>query len=294
MQKGYLWALSAAMISGFSVFLNKFAVASFPNSDLFTASKNFLIGLFFLFVALSFGRLVVLKNLSSKDWLKLFVFGLLGGTVPFILFFRGLSLTDASSAGLIQKTMFIFVALVGWYFLKEKFSKWQLFALAVLGFGNYLLLGAKNLSFGLGEILILLAVLFWSAEFILIKKLLPNFSVETLLFSRMFLGGVVLLGYNFLTGTLFLLPKVQASGWFWLIITAGLLLAYVSFWYRAMKYLPAGTVAAILTLASPLTTCLNYGFGSAVFRWQTFGAFVLMTFAVVFLLKKEEKINVEC
>ena len=120
-KKGYFLILLTAIISGFSIFLNKFAVAE-SNPFVFTFLKNAIVAIFLFSAIFLFCEFNAIKSLSKKNWFKLIVLGLIGGSIPFALFFYALQSTSAISAGFLQKTMFIFASLFALVFLKEKIS----------------------------------------------------------------------------------------------------------------------------------------------------------------------------
>jgi len=88
--KGLLLALSTALISGFAVFMNKFAVGFWESSSLFASAKIIVVSILFTCTIILLHKLPELKALGKKDWLKLTAIGLIGGSIPFLLFFKGL------------------------------------------------------------------------------------------------------------------------------------------------------------------------------------------------------------
>src|SRR3989338_4101548 len=109
--------LATAFISGFSIFINKFGVAGI-NSSIFTFGKNTAVAIFLLSIILMTGNFRKFADLKRKQWLDLAAVGLIGGSIPFLLFFRGLQLTSAAAGSFIQKMMFIFVAVTAVFFLR--------------------------------------------------------------------------------------------------------------------------------------------------------------------------------
>jgi uncharacterized membrane protein len=121
--KGLLLVLGTAVISGFSIFINKFGITGF-DPYLYTFLKNIVVALFLLGFIIAIKEFENLRKLKMKDWLVLTIIGLVGGSVPFLLFFKGLSLTTAANGAFIHKTMFVYVAiLAGLFFWELVFSK---------------------------------------------------------------------------------------------------------------------------------------------------------------------------
>src|SRR3989344_9666693 len=117
-KRGLIFALFTALVSGFSMFINKFGIKE-TDPYVFTGVKNIIVALFLLSALFLLKDYKELASLSKKQWLKLCAIGLIGGSVPFLFFFKGLSMTSAAMGSLIQKMMFIFVAFLAIAFLKE-------------------------------------------------------------------------------------------------------------------------------------------------------------------------------
>ena len=64
-----------------------------------------------------------------------------GGSVPFILFFEGLARVTSADAAFIQKSLVIWVALLAVPLLRERISPWHLAAIAALIWGQAILGG---------------------------------------------------------------------------------------------------------------------------------------------------------
>ena len=114
---GIILAVGTALISGLSIFVNAFAVKQLPDAAVYTTLKNgvaalLLFGIMAISVRPSTVRAVAPRSLG---WLA--VIGLIGGSLPFLLFFAGLSQASAPSAAFIHKTLFIWVALLAVPFL---------------------------------------------------------------------------------------------------------------------------------------------------------------------------------
>jgi len=290
LNKGLYLVLGTALISGVSVFLNKFAVMAISNSDVFTTIKNLVLGLILTGIVLTPFLLDKLKKVAKADWLKLGIIGVIGGSVPFLLFFKGLSLTTATSAAFIHKTLFIWVSLLAIYFLREKIGRLQYLALGLLFLGNFILLGFKFMNFGYGEFLVLIATLMWAIEFVIAKKVLKNVDSEIVAWARMFFGAIILLGYLAATSQINNLITLNLNQMYWVIISSVLLLGYVLTWYKALKYLSAVTVTSILVLASPITTCLEI-ITSQKFNIYQIGGSLAITLACGFIIYSVRQIK---
>jgi len=252
-----------AIISGFSIFINKFGVG-FGNSNIFAFLKNLAVALIFIGIIIFLKKLPSIKALKIKEWGKLVLIGLVGGSIPFLLFFKGLSLTSSAQGSLIHKTMFVFVAVLAFYFLKEKISKGFIIGAVFLLIGNALILRNFNFDFSQGDLLILLATIFWAVENVISKKALKNIDSDIVAWGRMFFGSVFICLYLFFIGQFSLLFETRIEQIGWVAVTATLLFLYVLTWYRGLKETPVHVATAILLIGSPITTILNLIYGAQI------------------------------
>ena len=267
--KGIYLALATALISGISIFVNKFAVDAISPPLVFTAVKNSGVGLIILSFILLTGKWQLVKTLKKRQYIWLITIGIIGGSIPFYLFFTGLSTIPAINAAMIHKSLVLWVAVLASIFLKEKITKLHILAILVLFSSNYLVGGFKGFTFSTGELYILLATLFWSVETIVAKKILSEVDPDILTGFRMGFGSLVLLAAACITTPQSLSGALHLSlsQWMWMSITMFALLAYVSIWYRALQVAPAILVTTILVASTVVTNVL-----SAVFvthAWNT-------------------------
>lgn len=284
-KKGLVFIFLTAVISGFSVFVNKFGVSGI-NPYIFTFLKNFAV-LAFVFGGFVFLKeFSLIKKLTKKQWLNLSLIGLLGGSIPFLLFFKGLSITSAVNAAFMHKTMFIYIALFALIFLKEKISKKWLIGAILLLTGNILLLKLRSFSFNIGDLMILTATLFWAVENTISKHALKELSSRIVIFGRFFFGSLFILIFFGLTGGFKEFAVLNSSSMLWIILTSVFLLLYVLTWYSGLKHVDVSKAACILLLGAPITTVLTYiYFGAAITLSQSIGMLLIVAgimFAVGF------------
>lgn len=263
--KGYLLVLGTAFISGFSIFINKFGVSAI-NSNIFTFLKNSVVAIFLTALIFVLKDFKLLKDLTKKNWGLLLFIGLAGGSIPFLLFFKGLSLTNPAGASFIQKTMFLWVLVLAGIFLKEKISKNYLIAGCLLVAGNLLLLKLSAIEFSQGSLLVLVATLFWAIENVISKYAIKELPPRIVMWGRMFFGSLFILIFLAFSGQAILLTKLNLHQIGWSVFTGVLLIGYVMTWYTGLKYIKVSEAAIILMLGSPITT-----FFTAIFS-QTIGA----------------------
>ena len=257
--KGLYFALVTALISGVSIFVNKYAVQAVGSPLFFTTVKNIGVGLLILGLLLLTKKWKLLKNLKRSEIVYLIFIGIVGGSLPFYLFFTGLSLIPAINAAIIHKTLILWVAILAIPLLKEKLTTTQALAVMVLLASNFVIGGFKGFQFSKGELMALTATVLWAVENVLAKKILPKVDPDIVVGARMILGSLILL-----VATAITVPQAFTKGlylnagqWMWVGLTIILLMGYVMSWYRALKFAPAITVTAVLVSSTIVTNVLS-------------------------------------
>lgn len=263
-RRGVLLALGTAAISGLSVYVNAFGVKLVPDPVVYTTLKNAVAALLLVSFAVAAGGAGELRRLDGRRRSGLVVIAVIGGSIPFILFFSGLAAATAPTAAFIHKTLFVWVALLAVPFLGERLGWLQVAALATLLLGQLLVAPPSGMGWGAGETMIAAATLLWAAEVIIAKRLLPAVSPSLLAASRLGLGLVGLVGFLAATGRLGGLLAVPADAWVWVVATGGLLAGYVGTWYRALRHARATTVTSVLVAAAVVTGVLSALTGGSV------------------------------
>lgn len=268
-KKGLMFVILAATISGFSVFYNKLVLVKGIDSLIFNILKNGGVAILFtLFLLSSTQSRLDLKKTLTKDWFKLLLIGVIGGSIPFFLFFEGLKYTSALNATLIQKSLFVWVALLAIPLLGERLSIWQAAGFGMLIFGNLFIGGFKGFLGNTAELMIITATLFWTVEVILVKKFMSGIAPMILAWGRMFFGTLLLVLFAIFTNKIQLLTKVTGSQLMSIAGSVVFLSLYVGAWYNSLKLAPATVVTSVLVLATPITNIL-----SAVFITHSLIAF---------------------
>jgi len=252
--KGFKLALITAGFSGVAVFLNSLTVKAVGDALVFTTIKN-------LGVALIIGAVLLKQKINwpvvRANWPALLAIGVIGGSLPFYLFFKGLTLTNAATGALIHKTLIFWVALWAIPVLKEKINAKQWLALGLIFGSNFVIGGLPALKWGTGETMILAATLLWAVENIIAKVTLKRVQADAVVGARMILGSLILLLAVVAGGKLELIFKLNSTQWLMTLVSIFLLTGYVMTWYRALKLAPVTLVATVLTLATIITNILS-------------------------------------
>lgn len=255
---GLLLALTTAGISGVAVFLNGYGVRAFGNATAYTTAKNVVAALVLLAVVAAGGRAGarLTRPSSRREWVGLGLVAVIGGSVPFVLFFEGLARASSAQSAMIHKTLLVWVALLAVPLLGERLTAWHGIAFLLLVVAQVGLVGGVPSALASGELMILAATLLWSVEVVLAKRLLAGLSSWTLGVARMAGGSVVLVVWSAVQGHLAGLGAVDAAGWGWVLLTGLILAGYVATWFGALARAQAVDVTAVLVLAAPITAVL--------------------------------------
>jgi drug/metabolite transporter (DMT)-like permease len=267
------------------VYVNSFGVKQVPDPFVFTTAKNLLVGLVLAALVLAPAAWKELRGLSRNQWLSLLVLGLVGGSVPFLLFFYGLSQAMAASAAFIHKTLFIWVAILAVPFLKERLGTLQIGALGILVVGNLVLVG-RPASWVLGpaELFTLLATLLWAVEAVVAKRIMVGVSARVAALGRMGFGALAMLGFLAVSSRGDTLATMNGVQWGWVVLTSVFLLGYVGSYYGALKHAPATLVSSVLVLGSVITSLLYAIFSARTYSVEQVVGFGLIVAAAVLWL----------
>lgn len=190
----------------------------------------------------------------SKELGYFALVGFIGITFHQWLQSNGLITAQASTSAWIVSTSPIFIAVLGWLFLKEKLRWDQIFGIAVAAVGALLVVSKGNWgsllkgSFGTpGDFLILISSPNWAVASVLSRKGLKKHTASGMMFYVMILGWLFTSLHFFTYGNIGEIVRLTLSGWtsvgFLGIFCSGL--AYL-FWFDALKVIPASQVGALL------------------------------------------------
>ncbi len=260
---GIALAFATACISGVSIWVNGHAVSHFANATVYTTAKDGVAGALLLLLALTrpVRSSAAAASIPGRRRLAgLAAVAVVGGSVPFVLFFEGLQRAEATQASFLQKTLVVWVALLAVPLLKERVRGPHLLAIGLLLAGQAWLAGsAGRVVFGEGEAMILAATLLWAVEVVLVKRLLAGISPRVLAAARMGLGTALLVGWLAVTGRAAALGGFDVAQWRWIVLTGLLLTGYVATWYAALARAQAVDVTAVLVFGAVITAALSSG-----------------------------------
>ncbi|HET7471816.1 MAG TPA: DMT family transporter [Candidatus Limnocylindrales bacterium] len=253
---GIALAIGAALVSGVAVYLNAFAVRQVPDPAVYTTLKNAVAAVVLLGLLGPRG-MTGIRAIPAARWPAILAVGVVGGSVPFVLFFTGLAAASAPSAAVIHKTLVLWVALLALPVLGERAGIALVVGLAGLLLGQALVLPPRGIVWGPGETMILAATLLWAIETVLVRRLLGTTPTGVLATLRMGLGVVLLAGFLVVTGRATGVAAVTPAGWAWVALTGAILAGYVATWFAALRRAPATVVTSVLVLGAVVTGGLS-------------------------------------
>jgi drug/metabolite transporter (DMT)-like permease len=266
-RSGVLLAGLTALISGVAVFINGYGVrawAEVSDATTYTTLKN--TGAALILLALAYVRLVrggdspVDRNLVRRHRLGLVVIAVIGGSVPFVLFFEGLARATSPDAAFIHKTLLVWVAILAVWLLHERIGPLHIVAILVLVGGQIAFTGGiQQLEMGEGEAMILAATLLWAVETVVAKRILGEVPPLFVGVVRMAGGAALLLAYALAMGAFSRLGEVGPEHVAWIVVTALTLSAYVATWFAALSRAQAVDVTAVLVAGAVVTGVLDAG-----------------------------------
>jgi drug/metabolite transporter (DMT)-like permease len=256
---GIALAFATSVISGVAVYVNAHGVSRFDDATVYTTAKNAVAGVLLVLLALPAVRTRRRseRRPTRRQLLGVAALAAIGGSIPFVLFFEGLSSATATQAAFIHKTLVVWVALLAVPLLRERLGPAHVLAIAlVVGGQAWLAGGPGTVAFGSGEAMILGATLLWAVEVIVVKRLVTDLEPRLLAAGRMALGAALLVGWLTLSGRATDLASLGADQWGWALLTGLLLTAYVATWYEALARAQAVDVTAVLVFGAVVTALL--------------------------------------
>jgi drug/metabolite transporter (DMT)-like permease len=280
---GYMAAVLSAVTYGISYSLNKLLLINVPPIMLagivYLSSGAYLIILRLLpkrvihplyrFLGLDY---VGFPTLKLKHLMMLALVVMLGAFAGPITFYHGLKLSKASVASLTAISELILTLAIAWLFLKERFSKLEVIAMALIALGVVIIV--TNLSLeavgvigaeAIGAVLIILACLFWALDNNLSKVLALRGDVIEVSTFKALLGGALLLIVSLILGELtYLSLDVIAVAIFVGIISLGnsLLLFFVGLYHigagRTIAIFSSNTLFGILWSLAILKEAITF------------------------------------
>ncbi len=256
---GLLLVLATVVVSGVSNFVNFRAVQG-TDVDAWITARNGLVALLLVPMAI-LASSSARPRLTRSDWARLLLIGLLGGAVPFLLYFHGFQMASAAggaaTASFGYRSLFLMASVLALVFLGERLPRRYAVGAGALLLGNALLLALSGPLWTDGTGFVLLATAMWAAEYTISKYALRSLPSGTVALGRMGFGTLFLVIYVGLTGHASSFVGFSSADWMTVALSALLLFVFVTTWYAGLKTVDLSVASALLVLAFPITWALG-------------------------------------
>jgi drug/metabolite transporter (DMT)-like permease len=237
-----------------------------------------------------------IRALTTKQWAAVLFIGAGGSALALVLFTESFNYMNPSVVILLQKLQPLIAIFLAVSFLNEatsrKFWLWgsvALFSAYVISFPNLIPQVYEGETFNphiIGMLLAISAAVLWGTSTVLGRYMLDSVSFKTVTVLRFFVAVLVLLGFNYATGSLSEVSVMTAKDWLYIFIiamTSGVAAMYI--YYKGLSHSRA-SVATLAELGFPVGAVLvNYVFlDAALAPMQLLGVVGLVT-AVYYLGK---------
>lgn len=220
---------------------------------------RFAMGVLILGIAVTARKQFALLN--RGEWPYFALLGFLGITFHQWLQSNALQTSEASTTAWIVTTTPVFMAILGWFVLRERLGWVKIIGILVAFIGVLVIVydgdlsGISLRSFGKpGDILILVSAINWTVFSVLSRRGLKNHPATFMMFYVMLLGWLLTSILFFATQRVSEIQNLTAGGWVGLaflgIFCSGL--AYIA-WYDALQTLGAAETGVFLYI-EPLVT----------------------------------------
>jgi drug/metabolite transporter (DMT)-like permease len=245
-------ALFAVIVWGASFIATKVALRD--TSPIAIVWLRFLIGVLILGLVVALRKQFTLPE--KKEWGYFALLGFLGITLHQWLQSNALQTSEAGTTAWIVSTTPIFMAVLGWFLLKERLGWTKNLGILLAFFGVLVVVSKGDLgSISIGEFgapgdgLVLISAVNWAVFSALSRRGLKSHSASLMMFYLMLFGWVFTSFLFLTTSSMRDISSITLNGWMALgflgVFCSGL--AYIA-WYDALKALTTAETGAFLYL----------------------------------------------
>jgi len=234
-----------------------------------------------MFIILLFTRKLDIKFANKRIW----GLGILNG-VSYLLQYVGMAFTAASKSSLLVNLTAVWVAIISWFLLKERFGKKKLLGIILSIIGVFLI--TTNLNFSelakgmfLGDILVLSSGVGWSFFIIYNKKYIDD-AENSFQFMAwvLFITVIPLIPFIPLSSSVSLNLPIEA--WFAIAYTA--IFCWIvpySLWLKGLKHISSVTSTVVLLTEVVVAIVISYFMLDEVFTLISSAGALLILLAIV-------------
>ncbi len=287
-------ALFAVIVWGASFIATKVALEDI--SPITIVWLRFLMGVVILGLVVLLRRQLTLPD--RKEWGYFALLGFLGITFHQWLQSNALQTSEAGTTAWIVSTTPIFMAVLGWFLLKERLG-WTKNTGILLAFVGVLVVVSKgnlgSISIGQfgapGDVLVLISAVNWSVFSALSRRGLKTYAASLMMFYIMLLGWLFTTFLFFTTSGIGEIPSITFRGWlavgFLGIFCSGL--AYIA-WYDALQALSTAQTGVFLYIEPLIAVVVAFFIlGEAITPASLIGGAVILF--GVWLVNRDEDAN---
>lgn len=205
-----------------------------------------------------------IRKLSSQQILLLLLHAFLVGTVGPLLFLKGLETASATNAILFGSTESLFLGFLGFLILREKITHNQIFGMAFIFLGVYIIATeafSVDFELDIGSLYILSSVFFLSLGSIFFKKYLHHISPEIVVFLRNGLGAffMIFVAPIFFGGEHDIMPLFEGDRLKFMILYVLIVIVLAQLlWYKVLDVLPSSKLSLIVPLLPLFGVLFSY------------------------------------
>lgn len=257
---GIAFGISAGAIWALETILGKLLFSSLTVMQVTASEILFATIIAFMYTFIKREK-IQLDRFNIQD---LVMVGIVGTVIAPFLFYYGLSQTFAVNATLIAHMQPFFIAILGFFFLKEQLSQNDLMGGTLIIFAAVLITSRTvenltNLKIGnFGDLMVFLAMCCWAIVAIPGKRLTKNASSAVIVSFRFLIASIIMLPI------LLYLNQLVITSIYQVLLGVLVGIGYICY-YESMKRLKASQVA-FTELSSP--------FFIAIFAWPLLGEIV--------------------
>ncbi|WP_257009983.1 DMT family transporter [Evansella halocellulosilytica] len=231
-------------------------------------------------------KTIVLNHpLWKKEWKPL-----IGLSITGIVLFNGclylsVNYTSSINAAIVDALTPAVAAILGFILLKETLTKGQSFGI-VLSFGGILWIITRgsletllSLSFNIGDIIMLVGIIFWAIYSIIIKQHSHKFPIIAGLVMTMIIGCIILLPISIIEWFTVGFPNLRSWQVIVGIIYIGIFPSALALlaWYRGVREVGPAKASIFFNLVPVFTTILSILFLNESFtQHQLFGGMIVL------------------
>ncbi|WP_086047940.1 DMT family transporter [Hugenholtzia roseola] len=264
--------------------------------EVFTATQVGAIRIFLAFLFFLPFILTRLKRIKGKDWLYVFLSGLLGNTLPAFFFATAQTQLLSSITGILNALTPLFTALVAVWFFGEKLQKLQLLGLGIALSGSVLLslgegFAPENLN--LYVLFVVAATLCYGVSVNLVREKLGHLSPLTIAAGSFFTVGLWV-GIYLFSATNFVevlqtesLKAYRAMGFLAILAVLGSAISLILF--NRLIQMTNAIFASIVTYLIPIVALIWGLLDGESLAWGHYFGMGLILVGVYLLRKKVKK-----